>query len=49
MTYPEAIALVDFLNERFRKAGMQPWYLWAIELNWGKLRRWAVRLGYTGE
>jgi len=41
VTYDEAMELVGWLNNRFRKAGMrQPWYIWAVDLSWGKLRRW---------
>jgi len=47
MNYAEAMKLIDFLNVRFHKAGMrQPWYLWAVDMPWGKLRRWAQHLGY---
>lgn len=40
MTYNEAVELVDYLNERFRKSGMKPWYLWAVDISWEKLMRW---------
>ena len=45
----EGIRLVDFLNERFRVAGMKPWHLWAIDCDWNKLKTWAKRLGYRGK
>ena len=44
MTYDEAAELVNWLNERFRKAGMKPWYLWAIDISWEKLKRWRTML-----
>ena len=46
MTYDEAKDLIDFLNERFRRAGMVPWYTWAVPITTEKLIRWARRLGY---
>ena len=46
MTYNETMELVGFLNRRFAKAGMTPWYLWAVNLTWEKLDRWAKMLGY---
>ena len=46
MTYDESMALVGFLNERFRRAGMAPWYTWAVPITWEKLIQWARRLGY---
>ena len=46
MKYEECTALIDFLNERFCKAGMQPWYKWAVDISWGKLKLWGRMLGY---
>ena len=54
MTYDESVALVEFLNERFRRAGMKrpiasimaPWYTRAVPITWEKLIQWARRLGY---
>ena len=45
MTLDEDFALVGWLNERFRKAHIKPWYQWAVEITWEKLNRWAVMLG----
>ena len=45
MNYDECVKLVCWLNERFRKAGMKPWYCWAVDFSWDKLERWAKRLG----
>jgi len=46
VTYDECVARVDFLNARFRKAGMRPWYTWAIRMDWPKIVRWCSLLGY---
>lgn len=46
VTYEEAVSLVNFLNERFRRAKMTPWYLWAVDIDWSKLQRWARHLGW---
>jgi len=48
MNYDDAFCMVDWLNERFRRAGMKPWYRWAVDMNWNKIRKWAVMLGYKG-
>jgi len=48
MNYTETMDLIDFLNERFRRAGAKPWYLWAVDMNWNKVKGWAKRLGYKG-
>lgn len=45
MTYLETMELVTFLNDRFQKAGMRPWYEWAVEIAWEKLQIWGVKLG----
>lgn len=47
MTYDECMAMLDFLNDRFAKAGMRPWYRWAVKIDWPKLKRWAVMLGWN--
>ncbi len=49
MAYAECVALVVFLNRRFAKAKMNPWYLWGIEITWDKLRKWGEMLNYRGE
>ena len=46
MGYQECIDLVNFLNKRLR-AFRNPWYTWAIDITWEKLRRWAKMLGYA--
>lgn len=48
MTFNQAMAMLDFLNERFRRAGMtRRWWEWAINApSWDKLKHWAERLGY---
>ena len=46
MTYDEAIAKIDFLNERFRKARITPWYEWAVRIDWEKVNHWCRLLGY---
>lgn len=46
MNFIQAERLINFLNERFRQAGMKPWYRWGIHITWDKLRRWARMLGY---
>jgi len=38
--------MIDFLNERFRQAGMTPWFMWAVRIDWEKIRRWCAFLGY---
>lgn len=40
MMFDDAISLVDFINARFRKAGMAPWYTWGVIITWEKLQRW---------
>jgi len=49
VNYEESMRLIDFLLERFRKAGMRPFYLWAIPITWEKLQKWAKMLGYKRE
>lgn len=46
MTYDECMALVAWMNNRFRKAGMKPWYSWvtAQPITWNKLLNWQERL-----
>ena len=40
MNYEEAMELIDYLNDRFRRASMKPWHRWAVDINWNKLKRW---------
>lgn len=47
MNYKDSIDLIEWLNDRFRKSGMQPWYLWAVNINWSKLKDWSIKLSYN--
>ena len=49
MNYIQITDMIDFLNDRFRKAGMKPWYKWAIDIDWEKVKKWARMLGYKGD
>jgi len=46
VNYQEATDMLDWLNERFRKARMKPWYRWAIDIDWDKVKKWTKLLGY---
>lgn len=48
MTYDECMSLIAFLNRRMRRF-RNPWYTWAVDITWPKLRRWGKRLGWHYE
>ena len=48
MDYTDTMKMIDWLSERFRKAGLKPWYRWAVDITWDKIERWASLLGYKG-